>query len=58
MSAIDFFLAVLNVSTTTESGTDDGLWHDDSFFSGDDGLWHDDAYFVEDDGLWHDDIYF
>lgn len=38
--------------------TDDGLWHDTSYFTNDDGLWHDAAYFPEDDGLWHDTAYF
>jgi len=57
MGLIDFIM-ILNASSTLTNGTDDGLWHDDAYFSADDGLWHDDAYFSEDDGLWHDDIYF
>lgn len=41
-----------------EGPFDDGLWHDDAYFTGDDGLWHDDPYFTGDTGLWHDNLYF
>jgi len=50
------FITILNASMDRD--TDDGLWHDASYFSSDDGLWHDASYFNEDDGLWHDTIYF
>ena len=43
MGLIDFIM-ILNASSTL-SGTDDGLWHDDAYFTEDDGQWHDDAYF-------------
>jgi hypothetical protein len=44
--------------SSAQAPTDDGLWHDNSYFSGDDGLWHDNSYFSGDDGLWHDNSYF
>lgn len=54
------FMSMFTSGVAEEIGvnTDDGLWHDESYFTDDDGLWHDEAYFSEDDGLWHDEIYF
>lgn len=58
MGLVQFIISLTREVEVPQPESDDGLWHDTSYFDGDDGLWHDAIYFDGDDGLWHDDIYF